>query len=376
MRIPFLRPAPPKLSELATELAAIEKSGVYTNYGPVNYRFETQLISKIFGARGFCVTTCNATIGLMIAIREAVGEPTDSKARYALVPSFTFAATAQAVIWAGLKPLLYDIDPLTWLPCRHAEQDMLRKYAGEIAVVIPYATFGNNLDLTHYDRISSEYGVPVVIDAAASLGSIDDNGWGFGAGSQHAIVYSMHATKMFATAEGGVIYCADSQRASRLRSMGNFGFERPRTATMPGLNAKLSEIGALLALKRLEDFESVVVRRMMLADAYRQRLSGFEFQQEVGQRVAHQFMPLLLPSHLAPARQEIIAKLTEQGIGVAHYFSPHLAEHPFFQRTCVLSTLSVTDDVARRTLSLPMSDTMTIQDVDVVCLSLRQALNV
>ena len=261
MAIPFLRPSPPKLSELIEELISIEQSGRYTNYGPVNSQFEVELINKVFGGQGACVTTCNATVGLMIAIREAMSEPRGSNVRYALMPSFTFAATAHAAIWAGLTPLLCDIDPQTWLPCPQAEEELLRTHAGEIAVLIPYATFGNNLDLARYDRISSEYGVPVVIDAAASLGSVDENGRGFGTGSRHAIVYSMHATKTFATAEGGVIYCEDSQRVARLRSMGNFGFEVPRTATMPGLNAKLSEIGALLALKRLEDFEAVVAQR-------------------------------------------------------------------------------------------------------------------
>ncbi|MGO4869252.1 MAG: DegT/DnrJ/EryC1/StrS family aminotransferase [Roseiarcus sp.] len=315
MAIPFLRPSPPKLSELIEELISIEQSGRYTNYGPVNSQFEVELINKVFGGQGACVTTCNATVGLMIAIREAMSEPRGSNVRYALMPSFTFAATAHAAIWAGLTPLLCDIDPQTWLPCPQAEEELLRTHAGEIAVLIPYATFGNNLDLARYDRISSEYGVPVVIDAAASLGSVDENGRGFGTGSRHAIVYSMHATKTFATAEGGVIYCEDSQRVARLRSMGNFGFEVPRTATMPGLNAKLSEIGALLALKRLEDFEAVVAQRTLLADAYRTRLAGFGFQQQVGQRIAHQFMPILLPKQSKLARQELMSSGSNPTLG-------------------------------------------------------------
>ena len=117
MRIPFLRPRPPQLSKLVQELQAIEASGVFSNYGPVNKRFETALTERVFGGVGQCLTVVNATIGLMLAIREAVSEPTGrgriKGGGYALMPSFTFAAVAQAAIWAGLTPLLCDIDPET-----------------------------------------------------------------------------------------------------------------------------------------------------------------------------------------------------------------------------------------------------------------------
>jgi hypothetical protein len=112
---------------LAAELRAIEESGVFTNYGPTNTRFEEALTSQLFDNVGGCVTVNNATIGLMLAIRECI---TDTQTRrYAILPSFTFAATAQAVLWAGLTPLLCDIDPYTWLPSAAAEEELLDRYA-------------------------------------------------------------------------------------------------------------------------------------------------------------------------------------------------------------------------------------------------------
>ena len=126
MKVPFLRPRPPRLSVLAKDLMAIEESGVFTNYGPVNTRFEAALIERLFNGQGGCVTVNNATIGLMLAMAEAIGGRPSGR-RYALMPSFTFAATAQAALWVGLTPLLCDVDPNTWLPCRQSPRSGCRR---------------------------------------------------------------------------------------------------------------------------------------------------------------------------------------------------------------------------------------------------------
>lgn len=367
IQIPFLRPDPPKLSQLLQELEAIEKSGIFSNYGPVSAKFEAALTARIFGGRGGCLTVNNATTGLMIAIRESA----TPKRQFALMPSFTFAATAHAALWAGLTPLLCDINANTWNASADAEDELLSRYGEQVGCIVPYACFGNNIDLGRYERLARDRRVGIVVDAAASLGSMDAQGRGFGAGFPHAIVYSMHATKTFATGEAGVIHCGDGARLSRLRSMGNFGFGRPREATMPGLNAKLTEVGSLLGLAKLDRFEQVVQHRNELAAMYRENLPGFQFQCVVGHRLAYQFMPVLLPPNSRVSRSEVTAELQATGIGAAHYFSPHVAEHSYFAEVCVAGDLSVTRDVARRALSLPMSDNMTAGEALEVCRALR-----
>jgi dTDP-4-amino-4,6-dideoxygalactose transaminase len=371
--IPFLRPRPPRLTQLLPELRAIEESGIFTNYGPVNYRFEAALTNQIFGGLGGCLTVNCATTGLILAIREAVGEAGGRP--YALMPSFTFAATAHAAIWAGLTPLFCDIDRETWSLSAKTEECLLQSYKGQIACIIPYATFGNCIDLERYDRIAREHDVGIVVDAAASLGSIDENERGFGAGFRHSVIYSMHATKTFSTAEGGVIHCGDPERLARLRAMGNFGFGQPRRATMPGLNSKLSEIGALLGLAKLEEFESVVNHRSKVAASYKANLPDFTFQRVTSQRLCYQFMPVLLPPEAVGQRDMLVARMAKRGVQIAQYFSPHLAEHPYFARTCRVSDLGVTSEIANRILSLPMSDTMTVEQAQEICEVLLEAMN-
>jgi dTDP-4-amino-4,6-dideoxygalactose transaminase len=373
-RIPFLRPNPPKLADLVGELAALDRSGIYSNYGPINTRLEQAITEVMFDGTGACLTVCNATIGLMICIKNAI-RSRPSGGRFALMPSFTFAATAHAALWAGLTPLLCDIEEDTWLPIPKAEEELLARYGREIAVVVPCATFGNCLDLEHYEHLSERYGVPVVVDAAASLGSLTAEGVGFGVGSRHPVVYSMHATKTFATSEGGLVYCADPETVRTLRIMGKFGFEQPRTATMPGLNAKLSEVGALIALRKLSEFEDAVDHRSHLAEAYRARLRGWTFQKMRGSRHAFQFMPVLLPTGTSLMRDDVLAALAQRGIGAGAYFSPHLAEQPYFREACLATDLTITDALSSRVISLPLSDFLTIEEVDTVCTALSDVLD-
>ena len=229
--------------------------------------------------------------------------------------------------------------------------------------MVPYATFGNCINLDRYERLGREFGVGIVVDAAASLGSVDEQGRGFGTDFPYPVVFSMHATKSFAVGEAGAIYCSDAERSDRPRAMGNFGFRQPRIAAMPGLNAKLSEVGSLLALAKLEHFDVIVAHRA----SWPRHSAGSRFG--ISLSSATNSLPVharALAARMAAQRRRCFAALAERGIGAAHYFSPHLAEHPYFADVAVAGALGVTQDIAGRVLSLPMSDEMTLDEVDEV----------
>lgn len=377
-RLPLIAPRPPRLSAMIDELRAIETRGVYSNGGPVVRAFEAAACDRLFGGQGACLAVNNATIGLMLAIRHAAG-PRAGSGALALVPAFTFAATAQAVQWAGLTPVLCDSDPGDWAMAAAAEAAAFDRHGDRIAVVVPYATFGAGIDLARY-RDYHARGIGVVLDAAASLGTLDADGRSFGAGLPFPVVYSMHATKVFATAEGGLIHCGDAELIETLRSLANFGFVGGRSAEGPGLNAKLPEVLGALAMAKLAELEGVAAHRAGLDQIYRALLGGFadahgfEFQALNGARPALQFQSLLLPRAFAGHRAAIIARLAEQGIGAGQYFSPHLGEQPWFRASCVIDgPLPVADDLAGRVLSLPVTDGMTADDVDTICTALVDA---
>lgn len=361
--IPFLRPQPPRLSEHVSDLQALEHSGVFTNFGPVNTRLEQELLDQFFDGKGACTTVCNATLALMLAIRNAIGNgPVDG--RLALMPSFTFAAAAQAASWCGLTPLFCDIDPDTWLPCQQSETALLERYGDRIAVMVPNGTFGNSLDVRRYEALQESTGIPVVIDAAACLGSLDHAGNTPGAGSKLPVVYSMHATKSFATGEGGLLYSADAELISRFKAMASFGFQGSRVPVMPGLNAKMSEVAALTAQLQLQVYPQQVSERTHLDAMYAEMLRPeFRLQVKAGRRQVRTFQSIVLPSSAATARNEIRAALAAQGVQTGTYFSPHLAQSDYMRSISICPALPASDDVASRIVSLPLYLGMQHEDV-------------
>ncbi len=372
MRYPLIAPNPPRLSEQREALRRVEASGHFSNNGPEVRAFEAEATAQLFGGHGASLAVGNATLGLMLAIRDATGDR--ATGRYAVMPALTFAATAQAALWAGLTPLICDIDPGDWTASAAAEERLLHDYGDRIAVLLPYATFGTAIDLDRYAWLQRQHGVGVVIDAAASLGTRDAGGAGFGADAAFAVVHSMHATKTFAVAEGGLIHSGDIALIARLRAMANFGFEAGRSATLYGLNAKMPEVLAIMARAKLAEIDAVCDHRDALEQAYRTQLKGVDFQQAEGRRRASQFMPVLLPEGLAHRRGAIAAALEADGIGSGQYFSPHLGEQPLFQRSATILPTPVADAVAARSLSLPVTDAMQVADVAVIAKAFNRIL--
>lgn len=369
MRIELIAPDPPRLSLLVDELRAIEASGVYSNNGPVLRRFEAEATARLFGGRGDTLGVANATVGLTAALLAQTG---GQRGGYALMPAFTFAATAHAAIAAGLTPLLCDIDADRWQADPDHEAHLLARHGGEVRAIVPYATFGSALDLDRYARLARDHRTALAIDAAASLGTRDSEGLNFGAGFGYPVVFSMHATKAFATGEGGLIHSGDRELVRRLRAIVNFGFEAGRSATLPGLNGKLCEIQALLALAKLHAFDPVVAHRHALAERYRAELADFQLQAATASRQSMQFASVLLPAPIAGRRDRLIAALAAEGIGAGTYFSPHLAQQPWLQGACSFGALPVSDDVGSRIVALPITDGMVLDEVGEVARAFRR----
>ena len=371
--LPLIAPNPPRLSALVADLQRVEASGVYSNNGPEVRAFERDVTEHLFGGRGASLAVANATLGLIVAIRHAAGL-NPAPGSYALMPALTFAATAQAATWAGLTPLICDIDPDDWAAAPAEEERLLNLHGSRIGCIVPYATFGNAIDLDRYAWLQRRYAVGVVIDAASSLGTVDAAGHGFGADAPFAIVHSLHATKPFAVAEGGLIHSGDTQLIETLRAMANFGFEAGRSATLPGINAKLPEVLAVAARAKLREIEHLCDHRATLEAAYRAALDGFQMQRVAGIRRTMQFMPVLLPADAVHRRPAVIAALAAEGIGCGQYFSPHLGEQPWFHATATIEATPVADDIAARMLSLPITDAMDVADVARVADTLRRAV--
>ncbi|MDT8871215.1 DegT/DnrJ/EryC1/StrS family aminotransferase [Komagataeibacter rhaeticus] len=115
--------------------------------------------------------------------------------------------------------------------------------------------------------------------------------------------------------EGGFIYANNPDMIEALRAMGNFGFGQIRHATMPGLNSKLPEIRALLALSGLDHLDGVIRKKVQIEQLYYELLHGLEFQHQRGTRTSYQFLPVRLPAHLVPHRGAMLERMKTGGSG-------------------------------------------------------------
>ena len=368
-KIPFLRPNLVKQESLIPYLSEIESSRIYSNFGPLNTRFEKRVLNEYFEHQGAVTTVSNATLGLVLAISQSKRP----KGKYALMPSFTFAATPLAAIWCGLEPFFIDIRPDNWCMDEKLLNETLKILGDEVSVVIPYATFGTNMNLNIYNQIH-ESGVPVVIDAAASFGVTDSQNH-FGKGFPGCVVYSFHATKSFGVGEGGLVYSANTDLISNIRQAENFGFSSRRETDLLGINGKLSEYTAAIALSTLDVFEQKIKTRQQIHTWYLEQLNqkdlldkGWTIQKADGE-IPYQFMPICCPKD--QKNSDIIHLLESQSIEAKTYFSPPCHQHPLFKEY-PQTPLPVTEKISSRIVSLPLWEEMTKQDVGLIVDGLTQ----
>jgi dTDP-4-amino-4,6-dideoxygalactose transaminase len=361
----FLSPQLPPFSEVGEYFKLAEQERWFANRGPC-HRLLTSRIEAWMGNGAQGVLVANGTLGLMVALRALLDER-DHAAGHVIVPSFTFAATVNAVLWSGLTPVFVDVDPKTWHLAPDALERALQICEGKVVAAVPCSTFGTPPPVEQrraWEHVCSAAGVALLVDSAAAFGARDEDGMRLGAQGD-AELFSFHATKPFAIGEGGMIATSDDRLARKLVRLTNFGFDDTRVvsdSSLVGMNAKLSEIHAATGLAMLDTYDEVLIRRRNLADAIRSPLSknGFIFQ-EGCERSTSQFVPALAPT--VAVRERVLQLAARAAVELRTYFSP-LHQFPAFRAYPRIGTLAVTEDLSARILSLPLANDLSQEAID------------
>ena len=243
-----IRPDSDLLASLMAEALAADR---WTNSGVLAERFEHDVASLVFSPHAVVVSS--GTAALTVALM-ALGLPTGGEV---ITSPVTFPATSHAIEAAGLVPRFAAVDPATLNldPAAVAEAITARTVA-----IVPVHLFGVAVD-PELDIVAGSHGVPVVYDAAHAFGFAPIAGRG------SASAYSLHATKLLHTGEGGVITMNDPSIADAARRARNFGLS-PDGVAGQGTNAKLPELSAALGLAVLPGLETEVRARVELRAAY------------------------------------------------------------------------------------------------------------
>jgi dTDP-4-amino-4,6-dideoxygalactose transaminase len=235
--IAILIPKLPKLSQYKKYLRKMDENRVYSNAGPIVTELEERL-ANYFKVDGWQVVACaNATLGLEGAIFSSSATGLKKKDIWSL-PSWTFSATAAAVLRSGLTGQFLDVDN-NWRV--ETPKDILN--------IIDVLPFGDEIDMNRFLNHKGK----IIIDAAAafdSLSSFRINDFTRPLG----VLISFHATKSLPGGEGGMFLTNDPEWSSNFRSWTKFGMKFSRESITSGTNAKMSEISACLILASLDQW--------------------------------------------------------------------------------------------------------------------------
>ncbi|MGH2785242.1 MAG: DegT/DnrJ/EryC1/StrS family aminotransferase [Actinomycetota bacterium] len=357
--LPFVRPTVPDADAVVEDVRKILGSGMLTNASYV--RELERRAAEYLGVR-HCVAVSSCTSGLMLVLRasELTGD--------VVMPSFTFVATAHAAAWNGLRPVFADIDPQTLT--LSAAQTLLGIGVRTSAILATH-TYGTPCDIEGLVKVARRDGIRLFFDAAHAFGSRYQGTpiGGFG----DAEVFSLSPTKVLVAGEGGIIATNDDILAQRCRIGRDYANPGDYNARFVGLNARMSEFHAAVALASLEGLEERIARRNEIAELYRGSLSGVPGVSfpvvPAGDRSTYKDLTILVDETVFGCDASQLARtLADDGIDTRRYYAPPVHEmRPYRRLKAANGFLEATVQAAGRVLTLPLW--MEMSDATVVRVS-------
>ncbi len=349
----IVRPSFPALGSFADDFEQALVTGTVTNDGPHVREFERRL-SAYLGAEA--VVCNNGQSALMLMLRAA-----GIDSGKVIVPSYTFSATPHAVRWCGARPVFADIDDSLCLDPARVEPLINERTVAILGVDV----YGIACDYEAFAALGRRHGVKVLYDSAPAFGTrVDDVPIGTAGDAQ---IFSFHATKAMSTMEGGCLVSRDPEILRRARALRNFGQVDGARCDEPGLNAKMTEVCALIGIRQLETLDAVVRHRAACAQRLRQGLAGvpgLAFAEVPNRQLpVWLYFPLIVSDAFGLDRNQLAAALEYENIYARKYFElpcHHLEAYAEYRE----DRLPETERVARSVLSLPVYNDMTETECD------------
>ncbi len=364
--IPFTRPIYvtrpflPPLDEFKKGLEELWENRWLTNNGPVLQRF-TEKLSRFFQTENLTLFN-NGTLALQIGLQgmHISGE--------VITTPFTFVATTHALFWNKIRPVFVDIDPVYYTIDPQKVEDAITPWTTAILAVHVY---GYPCKLDELADIARRHNLRLIYDAAHVFGvkvgnkSIAEFG--------DLSMFSFHATKSFHSIEGGMLIFREAWLKGVFDYLKNFGFKNEFEVVMPGTNAKMNEVQALMGIQVLTYMDYIIERRAAVEQVYRRRL-----QEIPGIRLA-----IPLPSHITQNHAYLPIEVDEKEFGMSadslnselrrwnvfarRYFYPLVCDFSCYCNLALRDPLVVARRAAQRVLTLPIYDSLELSDVEAIC---------
>ena len=329
--------------------------------GPNVKAFEAE--AAAYAGVKHAISCASGTDALLIALRAIGLGPGDE----VITTAFTFVATASTVVMCGARPVFVDIDPRTFnLDLNQVEAAITPR----TRAIVPVHLFGQPVHLAPLKALCDKHGLKLIEDAAQSFGA-DYAGRKSGAYGDIGCTSFYPSKNLSAFGDGGLMLTDSDALAAELRVLASHGSRQRYHHHVLGYNSRLDEIQAVILrvkLKRLDQFNN---RRIAIADSYNRQLEGLvetPFADRHGRHVYHQY------TILSERRDAIQQVLTDAGIACAVYYPVPLHRQEMFAATHGDVSLPVTESVARRCLSLPISPMLKDEQIKRIVGVILQAL--
>lgn len=347
------------------------RSGYVSSVGEWVTKFEDALCE--YTGAGFAVAMSSGTSALQVCAYAAGVKPGDE----VLIPSLSFVATANAFVHAGAIPHFVDISPHTLGLDPVSLDNYLEEIAeaGEIgatnkvtrrriAAIVPMHCFGHPVEMKSLLTVSAKWGIPVVEDAAEALGSLRGTDHMGTLGLVGAI--SFNGNKIVTTGGGGAVVTNDEKLAKFARHLS-------ATAKVPhswefdhdqvGFNYRMPNLNAALGWSQLQELESSVMRKRLLAERYQEAFSDFSqleiFREPEGARSNYWLNALILKNQSARFRDQILRIGHDAGIFLRPAWRLLHRLRPYDNNP--RAPLDVSENLQPRILNLPSSSHLALK---------------
>ncbi len=325
-------------------------------------RFESEFAARLGVPHALAVS--NGTVALHLALKAFDIGPGDE----VIVPDLTFAATINAVLYAGATPVIVDVDPATWNMCPEATAAAITP---RTRALMPVHLYGQPADMDAMMALAKRHDLIVIEDAAEAAGAAHKGRPCGGIGQ--AGTFSFFSNKLITTGEGGMVVFRDDKAAAHARVLRDHGMDPAKRYwhNEVGFNYRLTNLQGALGCAQLEQFDHFLARKLEIARAYRARLArikGVQLPTEIDGLLNSYWMFCIVPDmqRFGLERDAFIARLAEAGIETRPLFYP-LHEMPPYRGYAGNRDFPHATRLSANGLSLPSAVTLTDGEIEYIC---------
>jgi UDP-2-acetamido-2-deoxy-ribo-hexuluronate aminotransferase len=338
--------------QIQARIEAVLEHGQYI-MGPEVNELESKL-SALTGAK-HCITCASGTEALLMSLMALGIKPGDE----IITTPFTFVATAEVIVLLGAKPVFVDVEPDT---CNIDAKLIEAKITPNTKAIMPVSLYGQTADMDAINAIAFKHGnLPVIEDAAQSFGATYK-------GRQSCNLSTIGCTSFFPSkplgcyGDGGAIFTNDDALAQAMSEIRVHGQSKRYVHTRVGVGGRMDTLQCAIVLAKLERFEWEVQQRMAIGQRYTDLISSSQAQrcnpQEVIQTITirpERTSVYAQYTVMVPDREAFQKRLADSGIPTAVHYPVPLNEQPAYKHLCCPDCTPVSQQLAKRVMSLPMS---------------------